>query len=37
VTNSTDLEVESNIIGASVLLSGSVLELNGNTINGSLR
>ena len=37
MTNSTDLEVESNIIGASVLLSGSVLELNGNTINGSLR
>ena len=37
VTNSRNLEVESNIIGGSVLLSGSVLELNGNTINGSLR
>jgi hypothetical protein len=37
VSNSTNLEVESNIIGGSVLLSGSVLELNGNTINGSLR
>ena len=37
VNNSTNLEVESNIVGGSVLLSGSVLELNGNTINGSLR
>ena len=37
VNNSQNLEVESNIIGGSVLLSGSVLQLNGNTINGSLR
>jgi len=37
VSNSTNLEVESNSVGGSVLLSGSILELNGNTINGSLR
>jgi len=37
VSNSRDLEVEANFIGGSVLLSASVLELNGNTINGSLR
>jgi len=37
VNNSSNLEVESNSVGGSVLLSGSILELNGNTINGSLR
>jgi hypothetical protein len=37
VSNSTNLEVEFNAIGGSVLLSGSILELEGNTIQGSLR
>jgi hypothetical protein len=35
--SSADFEVESNTVGGSVLLSGTTLELNGNTIRGSLR
>ena len=37
MTNSSVFAVESNSIGGSALLSGSTLEFNGNTINGSLR
>lgn len=37
MTNSSVFAVESNNIGGSALLSGSTLEFNGNTINGSLR
>jgi len=37
MNNSSVFAVESNTIGGSALLSGSTLELNGNTINGSLR
>ena len=37
MSNSSVFAVESNIVGGSVLLSGSTLELNGNTIQGSLR
>jgi hypothetical protein len=37
MSNSSMFAVEANTIGGSVLLSGSTLELNGNTINGSLR
>jgi hypothetical protein len=37
MTNSSIFAVESNTIGGSALLSGSTLEFNGNTINGSLR
>ena len=37
MSNSSVFAVESNSVGGSVLLSGSTLELNGNTINGSLR
>jgi len=37
MTKSSVFAVESNTIGGSALLSGSTLELNGNTINGSLR
>ena len=37
MTKSSVFAVKSNTIGGSVLLSGSTLELNGNTINGSLR
>ncbi len=36
VSNSTVFEVESNSVGGSVSLSGSTLQLNGNTIGGSL-
>ena len=37
MTKSSIFAVESNTIGGSVLLSADTLELNGNTINGSLR
>ena len=37
MSHSSVLAVESNTFGGSVLLSASTLELNGNTINGSLR
>jgi len=37
MSNSSVFAVESNSVGGSVLLSGSTLELNGNTIQGSLR
>ncbi len=36
VSNSSVFEVESNSVGGSVLLSGSRLQVNGNTIAGSL-
>lgn len=35
ISNSSFIDLESNTIGGSVLLSGSKLEFNGNTINGS--
>ncbi len=37
VSNSSFFAIESNTVGGSVVLSGSTLEFNGNTINGSLR
>lgn len=37
MSHSSVFAVESNTIGGSVLLSADTLELNGNTINGSLR
>ncbi len=37
LSNSTSFEVESNTVTGSVLLSGSSLQLNGNTIGGSLQ